>query len=208
MVKLTAPCMSLGASGTLANSIVFSNWKGRAYARSHVIPSNPKSALQVSMRAMMKFISQAWAGVGSTPQGTWDDLAAAGTYSPFNAFVSKNQMRWREMNAPSQTYPAAETGTPAVATLDSAVGGERHIDVTFTITTLNDVWGVILYRSPTGTFTPSIANAIVVLPVDGTGTLVYTDSNLAAGEYFYDATFFSKEGLLDAEEGEVSGTAT
>lgn len=208
MVKLSAPCMSLGASGTLANSIVFSNWKGRAYARTHVIPSNPKSAMQVSMRAMMKFISQAWATVDPTPQGTWDELAAAGTYSDFNAYVSKNQMRWREMNAPSQSYPAAETGTAPVATLDSAVGGERHIDVTLTISTLNDVWGVILYRSPTDTFTPSIANAIAVLPVDGTGTIVYTDSNLAAGTYYYDATFFSKEGKLEAEEGEVSGTAT
>jgi len=200
--------MSLGASGTLANSIVFSNWKGRAYARTHVIPSNPKSALQVSLRAMMKFISQAWAGNGSTPQGTWAALAAAGTYSQFNAYVSKNQMRWRELNAPSQSYPAAETGTAPVATLDSAVGGERHIDLTFTITTLNDVWGVVIFRSPTTTFTPSVANAIIVLPVDGTGTMVYTDSNLAAGEYFYDACFFSKEGKLEAEEGEVSGTAT
>lgn len=208
MVKLTAPMMSLGASGTIAGSIVFSNWKGRAYARSHVIPSNPKSALQVSLRGMMKFLSQAWASVGSTPQGTWADLAAAGTYSPFNAFVSKNQMRWREFQAPSQATPAAETGTAPEATLDSATGGERHIDLEFTITTLNDVWGVVIFRSPTTTFTPSVANAIVVLPVDSTGTLVYTDSNLAAGAYFYDACFFSTTGKLEAEEGEVTDSAT
>jgi len=208
MVKLNAPCLSLGASGSLAGSIVFSNWKGRAYARSLVVPSNPKSALQVSMRAMMKFLSQSWAGVGSTPQGTWDDLAAAGSYSAFNAFVSKNQMRWREFQAPSQSYPAAETGTAPVATLDSATGGERHIDLEFTITTLNDVWGVIIFRSDSGTFTPSLSNAIAVLEVDSTGTLVFTDSNLAAGTYYYDACFFSKEGKLEAEEGEVNGTAT
>jgi hypothetical protein len=47
-----------------------------------------------------------------------------------------------------------------------------------------------------------------VIPVTGTGALVYTDSGLAAGTYYYDARAFSTEGLLDAEEGEVNGTAT
>jgi len=208
MVKVLGPMMSFEASGTIGKIATFSKWKGRPYVRQRVVPTNPKSVLQVSTRAMMRFLAQSWVGVGSTPQGSWDELAAAAQVSPFNSFVGRNQMRWREFQAPSQTYPAAETGTPAVATLDSAVGGPSYCDVTFTITTLNDVWGVMLFRSNTGTFTPSRANCIAVLPVDGTGSLVYTDSNLAAATYYYDACFFSKEGLLDAEEGEVSGTAT
>lgn len=208
MVKLSAPCMSLGASGTLAGAIVFSNWKGRAYAREHVIPTNPKTVLQVAMRAMLKFLSQAWVDVGSTPQGTWDDLAKAGIYSKFNAYMSKNMMRWREFSPPSQTYPNPGTGTPPVATLDTAVGGEAHMDLTMTITTLNDVWGVALFRNTSGTFTPSLAKCIAIIPVTDTGTLVYTDSNLAAGTYYYDAKFFTKEGVLGPDEGEVNGTAT
>lgn len=208
MVKLTGPMMSFGASGTLAKTATFSKWHGRAYARQRVVPSNPKSVLQVSTRAMFKFLSQAWDAVGSTPKGSWVPAAAAGQYLPFNAYMSANGMRWKEFSAPSQTNPAAETGTPPVATLDNAVGGASHMDLTLTITTLNAVWGVILFRSPSGTFTPSRANAIAVLPVDGTGTLVYTDSNLAAGAYFYDAKFFTKEGLLGADEGEVTGTVT
>lgn len=207
MVKTIAPMFSLEASGTIGNAITFSRWKGRPYARRHVIPANPNSVLQVSTRSMMRFLSQAWASVGSTPQGSWAAAAAAINVSPFNSYIKANMQRWREFQPPSQTDPAAETGTPVTATLDSAVGGPSYCDVTFTITTLNDVWGVILFRSPTGSFTTSRANAIRVIPVDETGTLVYTDSNLVAGTYYYDARFFSKEGLLDAEEGEVSGTA-
>jgi len=169
MVKVYGPMFSMDASGTIAKTATFSKWKGRNYVRQCVVPANPKSALQVSVRAMMRFLSQAWVGVGSTPQGSWDDRAAALNVSPFNAYIQQNLQRWREFQAPSQTDPAAETGTEPVATLDSATGGPSYMDVEFTITTLNDVWGAILFRSPTGTFDTSRANAIRVIPITGTG---------------------------------------
>jgi len=208
MVKVTGPMLSFGASGTIGKTATFSNWKGRPYVRSRVIPANPKSVLQVSVRAMMKFLSQMWIGIGSTPQASWEDLAKAAQISPFNAYIGRNGRRWREFQAPSQTYPAAETGTEPVATLDSATGGPSYMDLAFTITTLNDVWGVMIFRSPTGTFDTSRANCIAVIEVDQTGALVYTDSNLDAGDYYYDARFFTKEGLLGDEEGEVTDTVT
>jgi len=208
MVKVLGPMFSFEASGTIGKIATFSKWKGRPYVRQRVVPANPKSALQVATRAMLRFLSQAWATVGATPQGSWDDLAAASQISPFNAYVGRNQTRFREFQAPSQTYPAAETGSLPAATLDTATGGPSYIDLAFTITTLNDVWGVAIFRSPTGTFTPSRANCIAVIPVDGTGALVYTDSNLDAGTYYYDAKFFTKEGNLGPDEGEVNGTAT
>jgi hypothetical protein len=208
MVKVLGPMFSFEASGTIGSIATFSKWKGRPYVRQRVVPANPKTALQVATRAMLRFLTQAWIDVDPTPQGTWDDLAAAAQISPFNAYVGRNQRRFREFQAPSQSYPAAETGTQPVATLDSAVGGPSYIDLTFTITTLNAVWGVMIFRSPSGSFTPSRANCIAVIPVDGTGTLVYTDSNLDAGTYYYDAKFFTQEGALGADEGEVNGTAT
>lgn len=208
MVKLTAPMFSLGASGTIGKAVTFAGWKGRPYARERVIPANPKTVLQVAMRAMLKFLSQAWVDVGTTPQGTWDERAKQGNYSPFNAYVGANMARWRQFLPPSQTDPAPATGTPPVATLDTATGGENHITLAFTITTLNDVWGVAIFRSPSGTFTPSLANCIAVIPVTGTGALQYTDSGMDAGTFYYDAKFITKEGVLGADEGEVSGTAT
>lgn len=208
MAVVYAPLMSLDASGTIGKAITFSKWKGRNYVRKRVVPANPKSVLQVSTRAMMRFLSQAWTDVGSTPQGSWDEPAAAINVSPFNAYIKNNLQRWREFQPPAQTYPAPETGTEPVVTLDSATGGPSFVDVEFTVTTLNDVWGVILFRSPTGTFSTSRANAMRVIPITGTGTLVYTDSNLAAGDYYYDARCFTEEGVLGAEEGEVTGTAS
>ena len=41
MVKVAAPMLSLEASGTIANSMTFSKWKGRPYVRTRVTPALP-----------------------------------------------------------------------------------------------------------------------------------------------------------------------
>lgn len=202
MVKVLGPMFSFEASGTIGNIATFSKWKGRPYVRQRVIPANPKSVLQVSTRAMMQFLSQRWVSMGATPKGTWDALAAAGQYSPFNAYIGRNMQRWREFQSPSQTYPAPETGTQPVAVLTSAVGGASYADLLLTLTTANNVWGCALFHSLTGTFTPSRANCIAVIPFSATVT--YTVSGLAAGNHYFDAKFFTTEGALGADEGEVT----
>jgi hypothetical protein len=207
MVKLAGPCFSLAASGSIADAITFSSWKGRQYARQLVIPENPNSVLQVSVRAMMKFLSQTWkTGVGATPKATWLTRAKLTNISPFNAFIAANAARWREFQAPSQTDPAPETGTLPVAVFTSATGGPSYADLLLTLTTINDCWGCMLFQSPTGTFTPSRANCIAVIPF--TATTTYTVSGLAAGTYYFDAKFFTKEGVLGPDEGEMTCAVT
>jgi len=53
MAKLKAPLFSLGASGQLAKALVYFPWKGLNCVREHVVPSNPKTALQVTQRGYM-----------------------------------------------------------------------------------------------------------------------------------------------------------
>ena len=53
MAKLKAPLMSLGASGQLGKSLVFFPWKGLDLVREYVVPSNPKTAGQLTQRAYM-----------------------------------------------------------------------------------------------------------------------------------------------------------
>lgn len=200
--------MSLDASGSIANAVTFSKWKGRNYARQLVRPANPKTVLQISMRAMMRFLSQSWNTVGTTPKATWSALADAGNFSNFNAFVQANQRLWRQFLPPSQTSPHPGTGTLPVATFDSATGGIHHVNLAFTMTTLNNAWGVMIFRSLTGTFTPSLSNCIHIMPVTAGPDIVWTDSPLTANTYYYDAKFFTKEGVLGPDEGEKTGIAT
>jgi hypothetical protein len=123
--------------------------------RLRVIPANPKTPMQVAFRAMMKFLGQTWAGLAAPDKASWDTLAAAENYSPFNAFVSKNQSRWGSFTSPSKAYPAEETGTPPTLAMTSGTGGVRMATIEITTNVTGDGWGMFIYRklgsAPTGT---------------------------------------------------------
>jgi hypothetical protein len=50
MAKLTAPLFSFGASGKLANALVFLKWKGLDDVRQYVVPTNPQTPAQTTQR--------------------------------------------------------------------------------------------------------------------------------------------------------------
>lgn len=208
MVKVNAPAMSLDASGSLGGAIVFSKWKGRPYVRTLVKPSNPKSALQVSMRAMWKFLAQQWASISTADQATWEDRADQLVASNFNAYGSLNQTRWRNYLAPSQADPPAQTGTVGTFGTPSTTAGTRQITVTYPLNTLNDNWGLVIHRSLTSGFTPSISTVIAVVLADSTGDVDYVDSPLDPDTYSYNATPFTDDGVLGSNIGEINGTVT
>ncbi len=158
MVKVNAPMMSLDASGTLGNAIVFSKWKGRNYVRERVIPSNPKSGAQTGRRSMFSFLSQAWASIGTVPQATWDDLADQIVASPFNAYMKEGMAGWHNFLAPSEDTPAGRVGTPSDNDLTGAVWEENRIAIAASGTTLGDNWGKVIFASLSAIFTPSVGN--------------------------------------------------
>lgn len=64
MARLTAPLLSLGASGSIAKSLVFASWKGVPYARVHVIPANPQSVAQQEVRGVFSTLNNLWKRMG------------------------------------------------------------------------------------------------------------------------------------------------
>lgn len=208
MVKLQGPAMSLDASGKLANTLVFSKWKGRPYARTLVRPANPKSGMQVGMRAMFKFLSQEWNGLDAADKAAWDVEAAALNVSAFNAYMREGILRWRRFTGPWQGSDTSADGTEATLAASSAVGGPRNIVIHYEVTTVADGWGIMLFRSPTATFDTAVGNCIACLQADAVQAYTYIDSPLAAGAYWYDVRTFTDDGLMGAEEGEFTGTAT
>lgn len=53
MAKLKAPLFSLGASGSLAKTLVYFGWKGLNAVREHVVPTNPNTSAQQTQRGYM-----------------------------------------------------------------------------------------------------------------------------------------------------------
>lgn len=208
MVKVQAPCLSLEASGSIAGAMVFSKWKGRPYVRSLVRPANPKSGGQVGIRQMFKFLSQQWQNVIAGSQATWETKADQQVVSQFNAYMGYNTFRWADFTAPTQHDPEDTANTAAVIGTTAAVAGVRSITVTAPITTANDGWGVAFFRSLSSSFATGVDNLRHVGRIVATADVVFVDSPLEAGTYYYNFREFTEDGQLGAEDGEINAVVT
>ena len=208
MAGVKGPLMSFDASGKLADSIVFSKWKGRNYVRQLVTPHNPKSVAQVGMRAMFAFCAQEWTGIGDANQATWEDLADVGNYSPFNAFMKENQANWRDFLAASQLTPITRAGTPAATTGEVATASGRNILLTSDTTAGADQWGVAIFRALASPVIPNWDNCIAVIPAAASDSFSYTDGPLDPDTYYYNFYCFSDDGEFSVLGTEVDDTVT
>lgn len=198
MAKVTGPLMSMTASGTVGKTLTFGTWKGRAYVRNHVIPNNPKSALQVGVRAMFGFLAAAWNALGGTDKSSYDEGAAAQQISAFNEYMQNNMDRWANNQAPSENAVPAETVTGATISAHTYTGGENHVDIDLTLSTATDQSAVAIFRDSAEITTLSYSKCIAVIPVGGDTTLQYVDSDLAAGTYHYRMAAITNDGNFGA----------
>lgn len=56
----TGPLFSLTARGTIGKALTFSAWKGIGYARTRVVPANPKTTQQENTRGVFAWLSGFW----------------------------------------------------------------------------------------------------------------------------------------------------
>ncbi len=205
MVKVSGPMMSLGASGTLADTITFATWKGRPYVRERVIPSNPQSGAQTGRRSMFKFTTQNWTNLSAPKKATWQDLADQIVASPFNAFIRQNMENWHNFLAPSEEASALRSDVAGVS--DNASDGtweENRIKLETTLATLNQNWGLIIFASDTTSFTPAVGNVIQVQYLITTDPGVWYWTPSISDTYYFRNQPFSFEGKLGALEAEYS----
>lgn len=206
MARTTGPAMSLSASGSLGGALVFSNWKGRPYVRTLVTPSNPRSALQVGIRAMMQFLSQHWDSLTVGNKATWSDPAENKNVSTFNAFIGYNMARWRDGFGPTDEWPAARIISPInIVTLAPTVQ-ERSVTLDVAWSSNADTIGCVIYRSSTGSFTPGWNNARHIIPNYHPTDIAWVDSPLQPGTYYYDAASITADGVVGTEVGEELAT--
>jgi len=201
MVKVFGPMMSMDASGTLADTVTFSKWKGRNYVRERVIPSNPKSGAQTGRRAMFRFLTQNWAAITAVSQNTWQDLADQIVASPFNAYLKSNMEDWHNFLAPSQDTPAGRAKTPSDNVLTAAAYEENRIKLSIAGAALGDVWGISIYAKLDGAVTPAVGNCIICeLETTIAAHYIYwTPPTL--GRWYFNSITFADDGAQAAAGG-------
>jgi len=90
--RVTGPLFSLTASGTLSDVITYSQWKGLFYVRTRVIPANPQTASQTSIRGTLTAGVSIWHDDTSMPAASktsWEYYASGTHMSGFNRYMKK-----------------------------------------------------------------------------------------------------------------------
>ncbi len=209
MATVKGPLFSLDASGTIGGSVVFSKWKGRNYVRRHAIPSNPKSGGQLSVRAMMRFLSQYWGTLDTAEKADWETRAAVTNISPFNAYIAYNMDRWGREEYPTQQDPAGEANTPGTLTGEGATAGVRSITIVDTVSVLADNWGIMLYRSIDTGFTPSRNNMYRIMVAVSAAEFTFLDTAVDVGvPYYYRGRAITDDGVAGTLWAEITATPT
>jgi len=206
MASVKGPLMSMDASGSVADTITFSKWKGRNYVRQLVIPANPQSGLQMGVRATFKFVTQIWATLSETIQGHWEDLARTQSITPLNAMVQYDQTRGRQDFGMKQDPTVAEGAVEAAPVGGAATAQPKSLKITWADSVGADDWCTEIYRSTTAGFTPGPATLVAVIPH---GDQVWTDVGLITGtNYHYRIRGNEKGGTAGTLAAEFNGTPT
>lgn len=106
MAKVTAPLMSMDASGAFGDTIVYAKWKGINYARQYVVPANPRTQAQVTTRTYFNQAVEAWHAEDDATRARWVDAARGLPLTGFNLYVGKyvQYLRGHEGQAPAAPF--------------------------------------------------------------------------------------------------------
>ena len=104
MAKWTSPLFT-DMRNKIADSVVFSRWKGRGYFRSWVKPANPRTNAQKAHRAVLANLVKRFQEITATAgvKSAWNARALEYLISGYNLFV-----KWGR-----SSYVKAEPGTSA-----------------------------------------------------------------------------------------------
>lgn len=128
MAKVTAPLMSMDASGKFGGALVFGKWKGRPTVRKLVTPSNPQSANQTTIRNAMRCLGAGQhfanltallrAGEAITDKAELQSLAPSG--QAWNGFLVKSAIGAGEIAYLAATAAFAALTAPQRTAWDDA----------------------------------------------------------------------------------------
>lgn len=165
MAKWISPLFS-DVRNKLADSVVFSNWKGRTYFRGYVIPANPKTLKQQANRDVMRQLVARWKNIVDTEdkKAEWNKIALPLEITGYNLFVKYGRL--------------SKISCPASASIDPTTG---TVDITITYTLGNPAPFARIYKFDGANWTD-------ITPAEGLTAgenqqMTYSENT--AGTYYY-----------------------
>lgn len=198
MVKLTGPMLSRAASGTLAGQLTFGFSGTTPTLRKKPTPKQPRSGLQISMRAMMTFLSKQWKNLTTNQQETWNLCGTHKRLDAYHRYLGHNLERWRNKRPPTKEYPAAAAMDLLHSFEPIATGHIRHIDLAIDRNGEGDnAWAFLIFHSDIALPDPDLEKLVHVLPAETPGFFYWTHSHLQPAEHHYTVVPFTDDGKHD-----------
>lgn len=96
MAKSSGGLFSLDRKGTIGDAITFTSYKGKPYVRAQSKRKQPRSGMQVGMRALTKWISQDFKTLDPNEVEVWREQGRSDDITPLNAWLRDSQNRQQE----------------------------------------------------------------------------------------------------------------
>lgn len=205
MAGVRGPLFGLDASGTIADTITFSKWKGRPYVRQKVNPANPNTAAQRAVRSVFQFTSQQYDALSAVIKAKWLTEAGPDNITALNAFARSAQDQRLIDKGPLQDPTLTPGAAPAAPTAPVATGQKAQAQLTWVDSVAADKYTHIIYGSATIGFTAGPTNILAVV-ANGILTRIITD--LPVGLFYFRIKCGSTSGTLSVATAEFSTTIT
>jgi hypothetical protein len=203
MAVVTAPLMSAEARGKVSG-LVYNTYRGMATVKAKTAPAQPRTALQLKIRALCIQTARAWQLLDPGQRALWDSYAV--DHPVIN--WSGNSMRltganwYQQVNVRGRLFQGATYDEPPIVAAPDPVtdfaiaDGGGAIDVTWTTTGGEHDWVVLSISGPHSTGQqPRMPKARFTALV-AVGTQTKELANLYTGTYdVWIATWNSESGL-------------
>lgn len=142
MSKTTGPLMSFDASGQIAQTLVYSEWRGVKYVRRHVIPSNPQTTDQTETRDTFKWLNTLWTFFPSDITTAWNAFAKGRPLTGRNALVKENLSVLRSKADLADFVFSPSVASGPIADAVAITPGSEQLTVAVTAPTLPTGWSI------------------------------------------------------------------
>lgn len=154
-------------------------------------PTDPRSAKQLSIRAMVRFLNIHFAEMNLEDQAYWGEVAAGLHITAQNLYVKRNMIWWTTDRPPSEDVDHAGPDFPTQPYLWPPIVTGRRAQLRAVCNPLGDSVAIVFHRSLQTAFTPNWSNAVHVGQVLEPLSYYWDDTPLKPGTYYYRAMAFS-----------------
>lgn len=196
MVKLRGPGLAQDASGTLAGVLIFSNSRGKAYAKKLTIPKQPRPIAQVASRAAFKFLTEQWTNLNNLQRLTWSDQLGFPDLDFYHRYVAENLRTFQLAQPPSKSYPPTRTGSVSTWHYWTLTPQGRRTQHKISVNAINAGWGTLIMRDTSPITAAAFDYVINIEHMPSSAVYSFWDGPLTPGTWYYRAKRITVDGNI------------